>query len=304
MLRMTVLLGAASLCAGQPAFARQAPAPTEIVYNHAAVNANQTFHTTLRPSQDFSVTIQNTCPTQFDYRMYGVPNPEIRAAQPRAVGAANPLTSVVLRAAFDAKFGSYLVEIRKKAGAACTDPGTGTTVTDLKEVTLVVAVTPLEWEIGQDAAFTLSLKSPRVWTTEAVSVTGAGGANVQKFKVVRDSDHEDPVRVNFVTMTHFYGPTKDNGLSLGFGLVDNNPEYYFGWSWGLGPRNRRVLNVTAGAVLTPVTTLPDGIHENDLLDSAGALKDFKTNHAFRAYVGFTATFFKTNGGGEKPQAVP
>jgi hypothetical protein len=303
MTRITPLFAIALCVATARSTAAADATPTDFVFNHLGVNANQSFATALRPDQPFTVTIQNTCATQFDYRMYGVPTPEIRTGDTRSTN--NPLSTVVLKDTYDSKFGSYLVEIKKKAGGrACTNAGT---TADLNEVTLVIAVTPIEWEIGQDAALTLSIKSHRAWTTQAVAVAGATAAapsTVQKFKVVRDTDHEDPVRGNFVTMTHLYGPGANNGLALGFGLVDNDAEYYFGWSWGLGPRNHRVLNVTAGAVLTPVGALPAGIHQDDLLDDAATLKDFKVRHLFRAYVGFTATFLRSNGGAEKPQAKP
>lgn len=304
----TVLVLAGSLTVAAAA-AGESANPV-FTYNHRS-GADVTYTLTLKSGSKFTIVVENTCPTEFDYRMVGVTKPPAPASTLRKGGKA-PLTTVNVEGKYDSEYAGYDLQIRaKEQPARCID-ATNHEVTDLKPVTVHVIIKPIEWEVGQDAALTLTAQVSRAWTTiptsEQVTTTDASGrsatASVTRFKVVRDKDGEDQLRVNFATMTHFYRPNQNWGPALGFGLVDNNVEYYFGVGGGVGERNRRVLNWIVGAVYTPINRLPAGIKEDDLLADAASLKDFRKGHVVRPFVGITATFFRSSGNEQKPVATP
>lgn len=292
------------LAIGSASFANDTP--VSITYDHQAINNGATLPVVLKPGQPFSVSITNTCEKQFTYSMHGL------KTVPRAGAGAPPppsskLTTKVLSSTYDSQYGSYLVAIEKNGVPDCVDDA-GKAVS-LNAVDVVIAVTPLEWEVGQDAALSLIPWTSKKWTTQATTVvtTPASGntpaVTAQKFKVLRDADGEDVARASFATLTHFYAPSRNNGLALGFGLIDNNAEYYVGWSWGLGVRNSRVVNIAGGVAYTPTSVLPVGVQEGDVLDNAAALGTPRSVHRLRPFVAFTATFFRTNDNSAgKPQA--
>ncbi len=227
-----------SLAAGLPAAADDTT--VQLYYDHLNTNTSVTIPTALRPGQKFRVTIQNTCPGQFVYDMHGLPT-QVRSQATKKALVPSRLEDKPLDGVYDSRYGSYLIDIHsKEGGTPCVT--TAGKPADLRQVQIVMAVTPIEWEIGQDAALTLAPRAIRKWTTQPVSVTSttagsAGQTTVTQYKVVRDSDHEDPVRANFATLTHLYAPTWNQGLALGFGLVDNSAEYLLRLE--LGPRTPR-----------------------------------------------------------------
>jgi hypothetical protein len=281
------------------------------------------FNVSLHPRQSFQITIQNTCKPEFDYKLYGLP----KSTAPVHAQAASPTTTVETvsldAVTFDDRFGSYLLEIVKKPGeftcvefvdndgnpkamepdakdnrdynysnGQIVDPAKGHwRVVDLKEVTVVVAVQPLEWEVGQDAALTFVPKTSVKYVLDSSK------------KIARDQPREEPGRINFATLTHAYAPDHRWGLAAGFGAVNNELEYYLGLAVGFGPRTNRVFNMAAGVVFTPVTILPAGVNEGDTAE-ASVLNNLPTKHVGRAFVAITATFFRASGTADKPQAKP
>jgi hypothetical protein len=269
------------------------PVPKTVVYDHLS-GTDATLPIALKAKEAFVVSIQNTCPTEFDYKLVGLKKKEEQTVS-GPPGGEVPLTTVTLTGEYDPQYSGYQVVIaRKPDPKKCVFPGTATPA-DLKEVRPLVSVTAIEWEYAQDAALTLTAGIDRHWTARPKDA---------KFEVVRDGQNEDPVRANFATLTHFYAPARNWGPALGFGLVDNNAEYYFGLSHGLGERNKRILNIAYGVVYSPIARLPHDVHEGDLLDDPAKLKDFGTGHAFRPFVAFTATFFRSTSTDAKPTAKP
>src|SRR5258706_1461897 len=224
------VLSVLMLAAGSASFADDTP--VSITYDHQAINSGATLQVVLKPGQPFNVNITNTCERQFTYSIHGrktVPRTGAGAPPPPS----NKLTTRVLSSTYDSQYGSYLVTIEKNAAPDCVDDA-GKAIS-LNTVDIVIAVTPLEWEVGQDAALSLIPWTSQKWTTQATTVvTPASGSTpavtAQKFKVVRDADGEDVARASFATLTHLYAPGRNNGVALAFGLIDNSAEYYVGWS--------------------------------------------------------------------------
>jgi hypothetical protein len=301
----------AALLVGVASSARAQTEVTSFTYNHQGTNIDVEFITALKPRQTFTVNVENTCPTEFDYKLVGLtkdPAQIVFALE----GGRSRLGTVPLSVVFDSQYSGYELKIARKPQPTRCVTTDGHDIDNLNEVTVTVRITALEWEVGQDAALTLTGWTNHAWTTQPTAIdvtsTGADGkaatSKVTKYKVVRDSEAQDPARVNFATMTHLYPPGSSWGPALGFGLVDNNAEYYFAVGGGFGERNRRILNWTAGVVYTPIGRLPAGIAEGDLLDDAAALKDFRRARVFRPFFGITATFFRATGNEQKPVAKP
>jgi hypothetical protein len=269
-------------------------------YDHRAINKPISYTVALRPGQRFAVTVLNTCEAEFDHLMYGVPRASVAAARDGA-DKPSPLSRVDLPpTAFDPQFGSYLVRIvRKQGGSQCVESAASAVpVTDLNEVDIVIAVNPLDWEVGQDAALSLSIRAVKKFFA-------APGETATTKKIARESNGEESARLGFATLTHIYPPAWGHGPVAGFGAVNNEFEYYVGWSFGIGPRVRRIANVALGGVFTPVTTLPPGLTEGQVIPDGSVLNNLPTKHMWRFFVGMTATFFRTNGdSAAKPQATP
>lgn len=293
-----------------------------LTYNHKASNADVTFNVALHPGQPFQITVEDTCKPQFEYKLYGVQ----RAA---AVHALAPSPTTLLESVkldpvkYEARFGSYILEVVNSSPVRCVEfvDGEGRPkavdpdakddreynlkdgqVVDaakghwqevaLKDVKVVIAVEALEWEVGQDAAFTFVPGTMFKYVLDSSK------------KIVRDKPREEAGRINFATLTHAYPPDRPWGLAAGFGAVNNELEYYLGVSLGFGPRSHRVFNVATGIAFTTRTILPPGVNEGDVAEAA-ALNNLPTKHVGRAFLAITATFFKSpSASTDKPQAKP
>ena len=297
-----------------------------VAYNHRSTNTAVTFHVALKPNQPFQVTILDTCEAQFDYALHGVPTAPADTAGLRAPPVPR-LTTKVLTTRYDPQYGSYLLDITEKTGgsrcfewrdtkgipveppAAALNDSTHESQAgrwhevELNPVQLVIAVTAIEWEIGQDAALAITPFAIRKWKTEPPPQTFNQVATNQ-YRVVRHSDAEDIARFNFATLTHLYFPGRNHGPAMGLGVVDNTFEYYFGWSRGLGPRNNRVVNFATGVVITPVATLPPNVTEDGPLSQGTIEGEFGNALKARWFVAITATFFRSRGDSNQKPAAP
>lgn len=289
-------------------------------YDHRAVNGDLSYRTDLKPGQQFQVTIKNTCPQDFDYAMHGVPKAPLILRQTAPIPQLSTITEGPT--IFDSQFGSYILLITRKhptnnscfewvdasgevkgppdkaLQALTFNEGGEWRHVALKGVTIIIAVNPIEWELGQDASLNFAPFTDRHFTTAVTS-------DQAKKQVIRDKDREAPGRWNTSTLTHIYWPGRNHGLALGFGATNSKFEYYVGYGAGIGPRTKRLLNVATGLVYTPLVQLPDGIHEGDLIaNDSTALNNLPTQYAFRVFVAVTATLFHTNGTEGKPAAQP
>jgi hypothetical protein len=281
----TVGLAAVALAADLPPF----------VYSHPPQDIKVVFPIAVKNSQHFAIQITNTCPEQFTYQIYAKTKPETTEAKAGIVrgGVERPqLRSVTVDSVYYDQFGAYELLIREREKPAYCD---GAPAGTLKSVTLTITFETPRWEIGGDAALTFAPGTVNEWTVDDPTTK----------LVVRDSQHEAVGRFNFATLTHLYPPAwKGFGPVLGFGLVDNEVEYYFGAGLGLGPADKRHLNLATGVVFTTRSVLPAGVTEGKPVADPKVLESPSTQRAFRYFVAVTATFFRSSGGETKPNAPP
>ena len=233
-----------------------------------------------------TVTVADACTQLFEYTLSGIPRETERS---RSGGL--PISR---SAVYDPQYGVYVFAI-DRAKNPSPDQKDAEVCTGLEPATLVIQVEDGgTFEIGQDAALTYTLGTSDQYFVES---------STQKVKV--DPSRNEAGRFNFATLTHLYWRGKVGwGPVLGFGVTGNSDfEYYLGGSLGFGPRNRRVLNVAAGAVSTKANVLPAGLTEGGGIGSADpeSLKSLPTKRTWRLFVALTATFFRT---GEQKPAAP
>lgn len=259
------------------------------LYSHPPGDIRVAFPVALKNGQEFTIQIIDTCPEQFTYQIHGVVTPPEPPDESRK--ALRRLTSATIKSVYYSQFGAYELRIRERENPTYCQQG-GTEVKHLRNVTLTITFQTTMWEIGGEAAMTFIPGTLKKWIVDPTSS-----------KVARDSDHESAGRFNFATLTHLYPPGwKGVGPVVGFGLVDNDPEYYFGVGVGLGPENKRHLNLTAGFAFTKRNVLPAGVTEGKPVPDPKVLDSLPVQRTFRPFVALTATFFRTSGSDTKPTA--
>jgi hypothetical protein len=310
------------VCAGRVSSAFASDPVINVEYDHQSVNGSLSYTIDVKPGQQFQVTIKHTCPQDFDYTLHGVEKAKVSRA---ALGGPVPQLQTDIKGptTFESQYGSYLLIIARKhqentclqwvdqtgtpatpPPAAVTDPATSLadgskwTAVELNAATVIVAINAIDWEVGQDAAINFAPSTERHFIT--IPVPG----DPAKKQVIRDTDREAPGRWNTATLTHIYWPGLNHGIAVGFGASNSKFEYYFGYGGGIGPRSKRFLNVAAGAVYTPLTQLPDGVHEKDIVTDASVLNNLPTQYTFRLFFALTATLFQSNNPNGKPAAQP
>jgi hypothetical protein len=277
----------------------------------------------LRDKDKFSIQVENTCEGQFDYTVYGIERAISGQPERAPVGPAPvaQLSTKSVQGTYDSKYGIYVLKIASAADpkpcyefvdkdgkavstdkipkAALTDPnysgpeGNWKVVGDLKALSVFVPVAEAAFEVAQDAALTIMVRADDKYYADANKVVQYNG------------NQSDPVRFQFATLTHFYLPGRSHGPAVGFGATNNVIDVYGGYSFGLGPRDHRLLNLAIGVVLTKVPALPAGIAVGtSTISDPTTLEKLATHYAPRLFVGVTATFFKSGdrSPGDKPVA--
>lgn len=252
-----------------------------------------------------SITIHRTQPDDYLFTVAGVP----LAPDPPIRNLDEGLPDKVLTQRHNARFGGYIITIRKKA----TSPKA-----ELPEATLVIAVRTNEWNTMFGGGFTGTNLVGRAYalrdsTTKAATTTSEA---VVETRLVRDEDREDDATYGAATFVHIFH-TKHPSLAISFGLGLSlkdaaSTSYYFGPSLRFG--NRGAL--TLGAVLGPIKTLPGGLRENDIIKDRTAvgnsLNSAPSRTARRAFVALSYSFLgggveainKPFAGGDTPNTPP
>jgi hypothetical protein len=336
-LRFATVLMTAVLALTPQILAAQAgpPAIKTYTFDHYLQKDGGTSLTELDTGEQFKIVLSHTCEHAFEYTVFKSPHiPNPRATGQQGVSSDNaphnPVTTVTKGPiAHEAKYGSYLLEVKRKANnqGRCdvwlnadgtpTDPpaeakenrastaGGGHWERDVEfpSAVYVVAVETNQWDIGADAALAFVQGVDKKFTT-AVAPPGANGTvDPTKKVVVADEEGEAPGRISFGTLTHFYLPKTSTGPVVGFSVVnaeENQTQYFFGWGLGVGPKSTR-LNVASGLAYAPVPTLPAGIKINDPITDESKIATLRNVYRWRWFISFTATLFRT-GDTTKPPA--
>lgn len=239
----------------------------------------------LTDRQAFRICVDKTYPAAFDYHVHDVSvlaDDSGRRAAPRDGTLASTMVPPAAEPpkVHDIRYRGYILEVRRKAGAAC--PGD---CEKLKEVTLIIDVPDSPWRLETAGAFTVStLTDPRFYATAAAGTT----------TVLEDTAAEDDVRLGVAAFAHVRHRKLEpwNLLSFGLGVDDAaNTVYYLGTGVRFGDK----ASLVVGGVLGPVDRLPVGVKLGGPIVDAGLLTDLPKRTSWGWFVAFSFGFV---GGGD------
>lgn len=234
--------------------------------------------------QAFRICVDKTYPAAFDYLLHDVSALAAESA-PRTAATGSLSSTLVPPAteppkAHDIRFRGYILEIRRKTGAAC--PGD---CEKLKDATLVIEVPDSPWQLETAGAFTAStLTNPRFYTTVEAGTT----------KLLQDEDAEDAARLGLAAFAHVRHRKLAawNLLSFGLGVNDaGSTAYYFGTGVRLGSK----ASIVGGGVLGTVDRLPAGVRVGGTVMDPASLANLPKKTSLGWFVAFSFGFV---GGGD------
>ncbi len=271
--------------------------PGTIVFDHLATNASRSYSIHLAAGDPITVNIENTDPTQFDYRIAGIEVSETPPAVPGPAAAGDTaLETVTLEERYDSKYGAYLVEIARKSGAS-GQITVGGQPKQLNSVTLVINVEQLTWNLEFAGAFTGTNLADPVFSLQAET---SEGEEVQI--VISEPDKEDEATLGLGAFIHVYHQRRPSFAgTFGIGIQsDSDASYFLGGTWRFSDK----AALTAGAVWAPVDRLPAGVRLGDAVSDANTLSNLGSKIEQGWFVGISYTFLNVRDFFQKPFKVP
>lgn len=244
----------------------------------------------LRHGDPFTVVIDSTDRTRYDYAITGLkaPDPAPSVAARAAPGTPRNTDVVALPAVYDRQFAGYVVRVTRKPDVADADLG---------DLTATVTVEVQEWRAGFGGGFTASSLTDPAYAVREEVVPGAPAANAgagaastprTRLRFVDDPGRRDdasPGAGSFVHVWHGRAPWM--AATFGLGLErDRAATYFAGPSLRLG--DQAVL--TAGPAWGRVRTPPPGVAVGDSVGSANVINTLGMRTRRGWFVGLSYTF--------------
>jgi hypothetical protein len=263
--------------------ARSAAASQPIVFDHRG-DRLQTQRVSVSNGTRLSISIEHTCPADFDYEIKGVglSNPPA-GVRTQAVGDKPSLQTVAVGTVeADENYSGFFVIATRRPGSkpTCYASQADAEPVALQTVTFFLITDVEGWELAFGGGFTFSTLRNEVY---AVRDTGAG-AQV----VVRDQDKEDSVSLGLAAMTDLYHSRLPQvALSFGLGIREDNKAQYF---LGGGIRFGKRATLHAGLTIGSIATLPAGVREGDAIADVNLLNNLGQRTEVRPFVAISYSF--------------
>jgi hypothetical protein len=260
-----------------------------VVYNHRDSTKDQAYTLRLSDREKFDVVIESTCPTAFDYVVSGIYRAPDKIDSDKKV--VPTLETKILEVAHDAKFGGYLVEIRKKD---TVDDVVAQCGVELDSRTLIISTPEITWDLSLSGAFTVtSLTNP-------VFFLRPHPDDPTNQQVQEDPEKRDFAALGIAAFVHLYHH-RVPWLAGSFGLgirEGSNTEYLLGG----GHRFNDKATLNAGLALGPVTRLPAGVNTTDPVTDPNVLNDLPTRVRRGWFVAISYSFLNVGDRFQKPFA--
>jgi uncharacterized membrane protein YgcG len=272
--------------------------PVTIEYDHAGTNKDQAFSVSAADGELILVKIHNTCPDDFTYGVEKIERPKASpstaAGTPECKGGDKEVDIV-----HEARFGGYIVDIKKKVvGAPRAIVLSGKPV-ELNEVKLVINVAQRKWNYEIAGAFTTSLLTDPKF---GIVTRKDPADNMDKSFVVRDRGTEDKARLGVGAFIHLYHTNLPwLAGTFGLGINQSNKTTYF---TGLSYRFSDTAAATVGYSWGSVDRLPPGTDTSKPV-SANLLSNLGSQVKGDWFFGISYKFINPGDRFEKPfQEVP
>lgn len=242
----------------------------------------------LRHGDPFTIVIDSTDRTKYDYAITGLkaPDPAPNVAAQAALGTPRNTDVVALPAVYDRQFAGYVVRVTRKPDVADADLG---------DLTATVTVEVQEWRAGFGGGFTASNLTDPAYAIreEVVPVAPAANAGAEpttrtRLRFVDDPGRRDDASPGAGSFVHvWHGRTPWLAATFGLGLErDRAATYFAGPSLRLG--DQAVL--TAGPAWGRVRTPPPGVAVGDSVGSANVINTLGMRTRRGWFVGLSYTF--------------
>lgn len=250
-----------------------------VEFDHLA-GVSQSEAISAKPGEVITIVIKNTCPDRFEYDLGGIPlsAPEAAFAESKKDCT---LKDHTLTQVHDDRFGGYYLAITPISG-----PGSRVMADDngakkeLKELTFLVGVTTVQWDIAFAGGFTIA---------DIVDPVFASQDNgMMQNVVIRDRGAEDDVSLGLAGMIHLYHRKRPHwaatfGLSTGSG---NDLAYMLGGSYRFGDKGA----LTLGYMWAPVDRLPAGLSVGDTIADSNSLANLQSRTEGGVFLGISYSF--------------
>ena len=275
--RTSLFFGIPWLFSTAPMFAQQT-----ITFDHLQ-DGDRTYTLHLQDGEEFTVQIQNTCSTMFQYEVRGF-EPE----SPISALAPEPLSTKELSLTHEDVYGGYVVLIRRASDSACEGGDA------LQDRVLVIYVPTTTWSLAFAGGFTVE------GLTDAVYALQPHSSIADAKQIVTEAEKRDKFTLGVATFAHVYH-TGLPWLTGTFGLGIQEPtktEYYLGPGVRLGD----TMTISLGVVLGTESRLPAGIDKTRPVFDDNILSDLPRKASYGWFLALSYSFLQTGDQFKKPFA--